>query len=66
MPLLAISPVGLANIGHVISSGAKLDTNDTIELGTAAVTSPAPARNAAIDVIAGAPDFPTDPPITST
>ena len=65
-PLLANSPVGLASIGCVINSGAKPDTCATIGLGTAAVTSPAPARSAAIDAIAGAPDFPTDPPITST
>src|SRR5580658_6087189 len=42
------------------------ETCATTGAGTAAVTSPAPARIAARDVMAGAPDLPSDPPTTST
>ena len=63
-------PSVFASSGHVISSGAKLDTNASAGAGTAAVTSPAPARSAARELITGAPALPpaepNDPPTTST
>src|SRR5277367_790090 len=50
----------------VISSGAILATESRIGCATAAVTRPAPVRNAASAAIDGAPAFPYEPPITNT
>jgi len=62
----AMQPARLAASGKVINSGAMAATSGSTGAAPAAVTSPAPARSAARDAIAGAPDLPTEPPTTST
>src|SRR5271157_3853473 len=70
MPLLAdvtaMPPVSVSGSGSVISSAANAATFGSALLAVATVTSPAPARSAAIPAIAAAPDFPSDPPTIST
>src|SRR5208282_4996438 len=66
MPFAATCPAAFAGSGDVINSGAITETGASTGAGTAAVTRPAPARIAVRDVMAGAPDLPRDPPITST
>jgi len=61
-----ICPAAFATSGQVINSGAMAATSGRIGAGTAAVTRPAPVRSAPRDVMAGAPDLPTEPPTTST
>ena len=58
--------MSVAASGQVINSGAMNATSGSTGAGTAAVTRPAPTRNAANAAIAGAPDLPTEPPTTST
>ena len=60
------APVAVSESGSVISSGACPATTGKDERGVATVTRPAPARKAAMPAMAGAPDFPREPPITST
>ncbi len=66
----AIWPALVAASGQVISSGANDATTGSAGAGTAAVTSPAPARIAARAAMAGAPALPPAvpnvPPTTST
>ncbi len=50
----------------VISSGVTAATVGKIDCAMAAVTRPAPARNAATELIEGAPDLPLAPPMTRT
>src|ERR1035437_7230622 len=65
-----IEPAMVAVSGQVISSGATAATSASAGAGTAAVTKPAPARNAPRAASAGAPDLPpavpSVPPTTST
>ena len=51
---------------RVISSGVTAATVGKMDCAMAAVTRPAPARNAATELIQGAPDLPLAPPITRT
>src|SRR4051812_19208710 len=62
---LRSSPSGHAS-GAVINSGIDAATTDRQSGGVATVTSPAPARRAALPAIAAAPDLPGDPPTIKT
>ena len=59
-----IAPAAFSSRGSVINSGIAPATTGCMLFGTAQVTSPAPVRKAAIEAMVGAPDFPTEPPIT--
>src|SRR5512146_427846 len=65
-----IAPAALVSSPHVINSGAMALTTPIAAAGTAAVTRPAPMRNAPSAAIAGAPALPPAdpnvPPTTST
>ena len=54
-------PVSVTGRGTVIISGACAATNGRTGSGVAAVTKPAPVRNAAQDARTAAPLLPTEP-----
>ena len=59
-------PSAVSSSSSVINSGADAATVLCTDLGDATVTSPAPVLRAASPAMAGAPLFPTEPPITNT
>ena len=61
-----MEPVCVSASGSVINSGAWAAMAGMALAAEATVTSPAPARRAAIPAMAAAPDFPRDPATTST
>ena len=61
----AMPPVSVSGSGSVINSAANPATLGRALLLVAIVTSPAPARNAAMPAIAAAPDLPSEPPTIS-